>query len=219
MTLTDTQLRFLRDAAQRVPLDRVHEAYVFAPMRQGGVETGVAVIVVSLAPAAAEPGEAPAPEVPAPDAEPHAVAPLAGDEPVGSEEEHVKDAVAQVMADADVTAAPLDEVPASVEEAAAELAELLEAEPRAEAEPEPVTEEPPVRHTVYTARYRLQLKGPERGRWEVDVVEEADAPLVTVDAVVRGVQHRAGDEHEVERLTADVFLAVAQGATIWPTAP
>lgn len=219
MTLSDTQLRFLRDAAQRVPLERVHEAYVFAPMRQGGVETGVAVIVVALAPAAEEPGGATAPEASEPAAEPHAAAPLAGDEPVGSEEEHLKDAMAQLMADADVAAGPLEEPPASAEEPAAELDELLEAEPRAEEEPAPVEEEQPVRHTVYTARYRLQLKGPERGKWEVDVVEEADAPLVTVDAVVRGVQHRAGDEHEVERLTADVFLAVAQGATVWPTAP
>lgn len=49
------------------------------------------------------------------------------------------------------------------------------------------------RHTVFSARYRLTLKGPDRGRWEADVKAEADAPLVTVDAVVRGVQHRAGD--------------------------
>jgi hypothetical protein len=33
------------------------------------------------------------------------------------------------------------------------------------------------------------------------VVEEADAPLLTVDAVVRGVQRRAGESAEVERLT------------------
>jgi hypothetical protein len=49
------------------------------------------------------------------------------------------------------------------------------------------------RHTVYTADYRLVLKGPERGKWEASVVEEADAPLLTVETVVRGVQERAGD--------------------------
>jgi hypothetical protein len=37
------------------------------------------------------------------------------------------------------------------------------------------------------------LKGPERGKWEASVVEEADAPLLTVETVVRGVQERAGD--------------------------
>jgi hypothetical protein len=59
------------------------------------------------------------------------------------------------------------------------------------------------RHTVFTARYRLTIKGADRGRWEFDLVEEADAPLLTVDAVVRGVQERAGEETEPVRLTAD----------------
>ena len=67
------------------------------------------------------------------------------------------------------------------------------------------------RYTVYTARYRLQLKGPDRGKWEADVVEEADAPLLTVDAVVRGVQRRAGDEAEVERLSGDDLRRLLAG--------
>jgi hypothetical protein len=50
-----------------------------------------------------------------------------------------------------------------------------------------------VRHTVYTARYRLVVKGPDRGRWEFECVAEADAPLITVETVVRGVQRRSGD--------------------------
>lgn len=49
------------------------------------------------------------------------------------------------------------------------------------------------RHTVYTARYRLVVKGPDRGRWEFECVAEADAPLITVETVVRGVQRRSGD--------------------------
>jgi hypothetical protein len=53
---------------------------------------------------------------------------------------------------------------------------------------------------VYTARYRLVVKGPDRGRWQVDVRAEADAPLVTVDAVVLGVQRRAGDASAPARL-------------------
>jgi hypothetical protein len=67
----------------------------------------------------------------------------------------------------------------------------------------------PARHTVYTARYRLTVKGIDRGRWQVDVRAEADAPLVTVDAVVRGVQQRAGDASAAARLDAP---AVARAA-------
>jgi hypothetical protein len=44
------------------------------------------------------------------------------------------------------------------------------------------------------------LKGPDRGKWEASVTAEADAPLVSVDAVVRGVQRRAGDVEEATRM-------------------
>jgi hypothetical protein len=133
--------RFLRALLAEVPLARVAEVHLFAPMRQGGIETGVAVV-------AARP-EAPAlPEAPAVPGPPEA------------------------LADDDVTAAP-------------------------------------ARHTVYTARYRLTVKGIDRGRWQVDVRAEADAPLVTVDAVVRGVQQRAGDASAAARHDAP---AVARAA-------
>jgi hypothetical protein len=107
--------RFVREVLTHVPLARVAELHLFAPMRQGGVEGGVAVIAA-----------------------------------VSAED-------------------PTD----------------------------------PPRHTVYTARYRLTVRGPDRGRWQVDVRAEADAPLVTVDAVVRGVQRRAGDASPPVRLDAD----------------
>jgi len=60
----------------------------------------------------------------------------------------------------------------------------------------------PERLTVYTARYRYVIKGPERGKWEASVVAEADAPLITVATVVRGVQRRAGEDSEIVRYTA-----------------
>jgi hypothetical protein len=63
------------------------------------------------------------------------------------------------------------------------------------------------RYVVCTARYRHTLKGPDRGKWEVTVTEEADAPLVTVDAVVRGVQRRSGDVDEIVRLSGDELRA------------
>ena len=76
-------------------------------------------------------------------------------------------------------------------------------------EPEPSAAElespHPSRHVVYSARYRLVLKGPERGRWETTVTAEADAPLAAVEAVVRGVLRRAGEDDEPERFTGDAF--------------
>ena len=83
--------------------------------------------------------------------------------------------------------------------------ELDEAEVLTDADDVAVIETTPVpriRHTVYTARYRLVQKGPERGKWEADVVAEAEAPLITVDLVVRGVQRRAGEESEIVRYSA-----------------
>ena len=108
----DSRTRFLREITARVPAVKITELYMFPPMRQGGVETGVAVVA------------------------------LAGDD------------------------------------------------------------EGSTRQTIYTATYRLTLKGLDRGKWEAALHAEADAPLLTVSAVVRGVQRRSGDEMELERLTA-----------------
>ncbi len=131
--------RFLRAILQRLPLSRIEEVHLFSPLRQGTVETGIAV--VAARPADVVPLEPPLPLEPA-----ESVAPS---EPVE---------------------------PASV---------------------------PPVRrHEVHTARYRLVIKGPERGRWEEDLVAEADAPLITVETVVRGVQRRAGEATETIRYSA-----------------
>ena len=64
------------------------------------------------------------------------------------------------------------------------------------------------RHTVFSASYRHTLKGPERGKWESEVTAEADAPLVTVEAVVHGVMKRAGEQFEPERLSASEFRTI-----------
>jgi hypothetical protein len=118
----DSTERFFREIADRVGYDRVTELHLFPAIRQGGMESAVAVV-------AAHP----------------------------------------------------------------------------EAEPEDGGIE---RHVVYTARYRLTRKGPDRGKWEIEVKAEADAPLVTVDEVVRGVRHRSGDEGEPERIAGDQFRAI-----------
>ena len=60
---------------------------------------------------------------------------------------------------------------------------------------------PTERFEVWSAAYRWTRKGPERGKWEVDLTAEADAPLPTVDIVVRGVHERAGEAMETERIT------------------
>jgi hypothetical protein len=120
---TETRERFMHAILEQVAAGRIMEAHLFTPIRQGGVESGVAVIAARL-----EAGDAGDPEA-------------------------------------------------------------------------------ALRYRVYTARYRHTLKGPDRGRWEVGVVAEADAPLVTVESVVRGVQARASDDTPVERFTGEEILA------------
>lgn len=107
--MIETTERFLKEIADKVGVDAVEEIHLFPPIRQGGVETGAAVIAAG---------------------------------------------------------APIGE-----------------------------------RHTVYSASYRLTLKGPDRGKWEVEVTAEADAPLLAVIDVVHGVMKRAGEQFEPERLS------------------
>ena len=114
--MIETTERFLKDIGDKVGAENVEAIHLFPPIRQGGVETGAAVIAASM------PGQE--------------------------------------------------------------------------------------RHTVYSASYRNTLKGPDRGKWEVEVTAEADAPLLTVDAVVQGVMKRAGEQFEPERLSAHEFHTI-----------
>jgi hypothetical protein len=75
----------------------------------------------------------------------------------------------------------------------------------------------PPRLVVYRALYRLTRKGPDRGKWEVDITAEADAPLQAVSDVVRGVQRRAGEDGEPELITPDA-LRVALSDRPWAAA-
>jgi hypothetical protein len=128
--VSETRERFIVAVAEQLPADRIAEIHFFNPIKQGGLESGVAV--VALTRPAAEPAEP--------------------DQP------------------------------------------------------------PSTRHTVLTAHYRLTLKGLDRGKWQVTVVEEADAPLITVETVVRGVQRRAGDLDEPERMDGDAVREVVAAA-------
>lgn len=127
--LTEERERFLSAIATHVAPERIAEIHFFQPIRQGGVESGVAVVVES------------GPDVP----------------------------------DASL----------------------------------------PVRYVVHTARYRLTLKGAERGKWEATLFAEADAPLATVEAVVRGVQRRAADVDDATRMTGEEVRAGLAAMIAW----
>jgi hypothetical protein len=129
--ITETRERFLVAIAEQIAADRIAEIHFFKPIKQGGVESGVAVIALTM---------------------------------------------------------PFDSVAAEDSPA-------------------------PVRHTVLTAHYRLTLKGLDRGKWQVTVVEEADAPLITVETVVRGVQRRAGDLDDPERMEGDAIREALAAAS------
>ncbi len=145
----ETRQRFLTAISERVLAagGTIDEAHVFQSMKQGIMETGVAVVASSI--------------------------PL-----------HIG---------ADLSSS-------EAKEGAAE-----NSSPRAERAAENVSPGAPEhdRKLVYTARYRLTLKGPDRGKWEFSIHPEADAPLLTVDKVVRGVQQRSGDSMEPTKLTGE----------------
>ena len=203
--MTETQQRFLRAIAERVPKDQVVEVHLFPAIRQGGVETGMAivaerpraadVVVESNGHAAEQSDESIAVTESVEDDE--ASQPIEADAVQGEATE--TDGATPDESDAVTTAAGASahETPAvGVLREDAVVDEPLVAEPRVSVP----------RLTVHTARYRLTLKGVDRGKWEVDVVAEADAPLAAVDAVVRGVQRRSGEGAEPDRLTSEAFL-------------
>ena len=137
----DTRDKFIAAIAERLTPESIAEAHVFSPIRQGGVESGVAVIAVRHRP--------------------------------------------PIIGDAAAEDAPAD--PSVADTSAAEDASRL---------------------TVYSAKYRLTIKGPERGKWEFAIQAEADAPLLTVDKVVRGVQQRSGDAEGPMRFSGEEFRAL-----------
>jgi len=182
----ETRARFLAAIAAQLPVDRIAEVHLFPAIRQGGMESGVAVVAVELL--GAEPvaeANAVAPEARADDVIDYRAEPTSesrdADAVVVGAEEGLVDAVEEVLAD--------------------------DAQCVTEVEPEPPVARAPRRYTVFSARYRHTLKGPDRGKWETSVTEEADAPLLTVDLVVRGVQRRSGDVDEIIRLSGDEVRA------------
>ena len=184
----ETRARFLAAIAAQLPVERIAEVHLFPAIRQGGMESGVAVIAVELRDAATDAS-----------ALAHAAAP-----------EVLPDDVVDFRAEPTSKSHEVDAVEVGAEEDLAEVVEDVladDAQCVTEVEPEPPAAPAPRRYTVFSARYRHTLKGPERGKWETSVTEEADAPLLTVDLVVRGVQRRSGDVDEIVRLSGDEVRA------------
>lgn len=162
---SDARERFLMEIAAVVPKHRISEVYFFPPLRQGPMETGIAVIAAM---------------------------------PVGATPQF---ALAEVAATESAEGAePVSE--AVAEEQYVEGAKIS------------------ARHVVYSARYRWTRKGPDRGKWECEVVAEADAPLLTVETVVQGVRQRANEPLEAEKLDGDAVRALLAAAEKhWQTTP
>ena len=100
----------------------------------------------------------------------------------------------------------------------AELAAVVADEAHDEAAVEPVEAPIPDPRSlipvVLTARYRHTLKGADRGKWELEILEQADAPLVTVEKVIRGVQQRLDEASEPELVGVEALrAALAEG--VW----
>jgi hypothetical protein len=132
--MTGNEERFLQEIATRLPLTSIVEVHLFAPLRQGGMESGVAIIA-----AEAEP----------------------------------------------------------------ELGAAVAAGEGPEAQPQAAGDRLQARFVVHTARYRHTQKGEDRGRWEFEIAEEANPPLLAIDRVVSGVLHRSGEQREPVRLSGE----------------
>jgi hypothetical protein len=208
----DTQERFLRAIAARIDPTLVVEVHLFSPIRQGGIESGVAVIAAAQPVVADATLDAVVDDSASSIADDEAFAPApATDDAFASEQALARDAAGDDAASDDGAApdnvAPDDVAPDDlVADDADDDFDAERAAPRAE------------RFTVYTAHYRHVLKGPDRGKWEADATPEADAPLATVDAVVRGVQRRAGEALDAERLSGDAFRAAVGFESATPAA-
>ena len=84
-----------------------------------------------------------------------------------------------------------------------------------------IVEAPPAhapRLRILTAAYRHTIKGIDRGKWTVDVQEEADAPLEAVEAVLRGVRHRSAEAADPELVVHDTLAALIAPVRVAPAA-
>jgi hypothetical protein len=250
--MNDTTRRFLDEVLARVPEARLVEIRLFPAIRQGGIESGVAVLAVEPDPALDFPeavdldldgaesvfADADAPpsshETPvgmlavdddAPPVDAVLVVPRnsdhtnaeaqseasVGDAETAGEHSAVLTVVTEGSAHAELAVPDAGEpthsdVPVDLAPAASDRAEP-EPEPTIAlgdlfALPEPSRNDAgPDRLAILCARYKLLIKGPDRGKWDLEIVHQADAPLDSLDLVIKGVVRRSGDVSEPERYT------------------
>jgi hypothetical protein len=96
--------------------------------------------------------------------------------------------------------------------------ETMSADGNLEGDEVRMTSTQPDRLSILTAHFRHTVKGPDRGKWEFNMVHDADAPIETVERVVRGVARRAGEDGEPELLSGTDFQR-ALTEPWWTTAP
>lgn len=167
----ETRAKFAAAIADKVGADRIEEVHLFPTIKQGGTESGVAVVAVRM-----------------------------------EDRFPIADVAAETSAGTELVVADGETTPPHGDPLASEIAEIAE-------HPESPQPGAAPRLTVYTAKYRLTLKGTERGKWEFAIQAEADAPLLTVETVVRGVQRRSGDVDDPAKLSGDEFRALLGGGT------
>ncbi len=212
--INETRERFLRGILERVSPERIVEIHFFPPIRQGQLESGVAVVALESAPIRVV--EA-------------VTEPLVDDTLALEHEADLMGARAAGMAEAPeapVAEATGEESAIAVAEAPADGTEeeptVADADERAE-EPAPEPEAPVMavasRLEVCTASYRWTRKGPERGKWEFDFKTEGDASLPIVGTVVRGVEQRSGDELGALRMEAEELRALMDSPAWQRTTP
>lgn len=184
--MTETQQRFLKAISERITSGEVEEIRLYPTVRAGHLESGVAIVAVrDLAPATDSSGSETAE---APGAEPAIV-------------EATDTVPAEAASGTEQAGAVADEAASTDQPAGDEPVERID-------EAIVVDESAVMRSdklSILTAHFRQQVKGPERGKWEFEMVHDADAPLETIERVVRGVAHRAGEDGEPELLTGDEF--------------
>lgn len=242
--MTETQERFLRAILAQVPLESVVELHLFPAIRRGSLETGVAVVVTELPEAPAPSpvwlevtGEQPV-AVEDPSLESIALGDVDADarerddaavDDTACEDGASEEIVAELQVTETVTVVATD---GSTDDEAIELLAPADEPPGEEgawsrdgdedspyaAEPEPVSAPVSPRMRISTASYRHTIKGVERGKWSMDLQEEADAPLEAVEAVLRGVRHRSTEPADPELVTREQLAHLVAPAVVAPAA-
>jgi len=186
--MDDSRARFLSAISQRLGADRIVELHLFSPIRQGVLETGVAVIATA--------GEGEGSRV------------WEGEEAECGEGKGAGAEGAPATVEGEAESAPPSSShtlhPSSSHTLHPSSSHTLHSSSSHTLLPSPSHTLPlPLRLVVHTARYRLTRKGPDRGKWLFECAPTADAPLATVDAVARGVTLRSKDLTESERFTGE----------------